>query len=268
MKHVLGHSLTSATLYLALITLPGPVIAQPTDTAQDTQVSELDPQALVALDAMGKSLRGLKQFTLTSDTSIDVVLETGQKIELDGKTTYKVQQPGRMFVELDSDRVRRQLFFDGKSLTVYAPRLKYYAITETAASTLGDLAIAASTKYGIELPLTDLFFWGTEYVTADRIKAALYIGPATINGERVDQYAFRQDGIDWQVWLSEQGHLPRKIVVTSTDDPAMPQYQARLFWDTNTPVDASVFNFIPPEGTNRIEIVPLDLADADSSREQ
>ncbi|WP_122687481.1 DUF2092 domain-containing protein, partial [Pseudomonas viridiflava] len=92
-------------------------------------------------------------FSLTSDASTEVVLEDGQKIELDGVVTYKVKAPDQLFLELRSDRQLRQLFYDGKALTVYSPRLKYYAQVDGVGATLGELVDQAAIRYGIEMPL-------------------------------------------------------------------------------------------------------------------
>jgi len=232
----------------------------PAPAAAAAPASDVDPAALAALDRMGESLRKLEQFQLVSDASTDVVLDTGQKIELDGQVTYRVQRPNRMFVELKSDRRLRQLFYDGDTMTVYSPKLKYYASVDNVGKTLGELAITAQQDYGIEFPLADLFFWGTEHVSRDAIKSAIYVGPATLDGEAVDQYAFRQEGADWQLWLSKSSALPQKLVITSLDDPAMPQYEARLHWNTKATSDAKSFTFTPPDDAKRIEIVPVGVA--------
>jgi hypothetical protein len=229
---------------------------------------ERDPAALAALDRMGSALRGLRQFSLTSDTSTEVVLDTGQKVELDGTVTYKAARPTSLYVEIRSDRKLRELYFDAGKLTLHAPRLKFYASTDVKARTLGELAINAATELGIDLPMADMFFWGTEHAPKDLIQSALHVGPATLDGERTDQYAFTQPGVEWQVWISQETSLPKKLVITSVDDPALPQYRAQLHWDTRTPVSASVFKFTPPEGSSRIRLVVAEVAVAGTDQEK
>ncbi|WP_158635284.1 DUF2092 domain-containing protein [Luteimonas cucumeris] len=220
----------------------------------------IDPAALAALDKMGAALRAMQQFTVTSDTSREIVLETGQKVQLDGEVTYKVKQPNQFFADVKSDRRQRQFFYDGKDLTIYSPRLKYYTTLDGVDSSLREMVLRASENYGIELPLTDLFLWGTEYAPNDAIRGAIHVGPGTIDGERIDQYAFRQEGVDWQVWISQASSLPRKLVITTLDDPARPQYVARLDWDSRSAVPASTFAFTPPQGAAKIEFVPVEVA--------
>lgn len=228
----------------------------------DTQAAApaVDPAALQALDKMGAALRAMKQFTVTSDSSTEYVLDSGQKVQLDGDVTYKVKQPNEFFAEVKSDRKQRQFFYDGKDLTIYSPRLKYYTTVDGVNASLREMVLGAVNDYGIELPLTDLFLWGTEYAPKGAIKGAIHVGPGSLVGERIDHYAFRQEGVDWQVWISQATSLPRKLVITSLDDPAHPQYVARLKWDTKGTLPASTFAFKPPQGASKIEFVPVAVA--------
>lgn len=232
----------------------------PEKPAAQAAAPAIDPAALAALDKMGAALRALKQFSVTSETSIEYVLESGEKIQLGGDVVYKVKQPNEFYGEVKSDRRQRQFFYDGKDLTVYSPRLKYYATVDGVNASLREMVLGASQNYGIELPLADLFLWGTEYAPKDAIKSASYIGAGTLGGEAIDQYAFRQEGVDWQVWISQATSLPRKLVITSLDDEARPQYAARLNWDTKKAIPASAFSFVPPKGASKIVFVPVDVA--------
>lgn len=234
-------------------------LAAPTSTA----AADVDPAALQALDRMGAALRALKQFSVTSDGSTEVVLDDGQKVELDGRVTYKVKAPDQMFLELRSDRRLRQLFYDGKDLTVYAPKLKYYATVEGLDGSVADLVDQASERYGIDMPLADLFRWGTDKAPHSAIRNALHIGGGTLDGEPIEQYAFRQDGSDWQVWISKNTSLPKQLVITSLDDPALPQYRARLNWDTRSALPSTAFRFEAPKDAARIKLVPVAMVSDD-----
>lgn len=256
--------------YAACLLLAGagatafPLSAAPAAQAAAAETSaatqERDPQALAALDRMGAALRALNQFSLTSEASTEVVLDDGQKIELDGVVTYKVKRPDHLFLELRSDRQLRQLIYDGNRLTLYSPRLKYYAQVEDVGATLGELVEAAANRYGIEMPLADLFLWGTDKAPKSAIRGALHVGGGTLDGEAIEQYAFQQDGVDWQIWMSTATSLPKKLIINSLDDPAQPQYRARLRWDTKTPVQASAFQFTPAADVARIKLVPVEVA--------
>ena len=79
-----------------------------------------------------------------------------------------------------------------------------------------------------------------------------------IAGADTDQYAFRQPGLDWQIWIERGARpLPRKLVLTTTDDPARPEHAIEMTWDLKAKHDDSVFVFVPPKDAKKIQIVDL-----------
>lgn len=253
----------------AAISLAAPLQARTAEPATETAAAApvLEPGALAALDKMGAELRALRQFSLVSDTSVEIVLDDGQKIELDGTLTYKVIKPDQLFVDIASDRRHRQIFFDGKDFTINSPRLNMYASTPVQARTLAELATNAAEKYGIEFPLVDMFFWGTDHATKDLITSARHVGSATLDGQKVQHYAYTQENVHWQVWITDAGNLPKKFVITSQEDPAQPQYRANLHWDTQTPVVASALKFTPAKDAQRIVLASGEALAAEAETE-
>ena len=233
--------------------------ASPPADAGAVPVAAIQPQAVAALEKMGRYLRGLKSFGLKGDTLIEVVDEDGQKLQFPGTVEYQVRTPDRLRLTVKTDRKQREFFYDGKTFTVYGPRNQYYASVD-APPTLHALMQVARDRYGIELPLPDLFLWGTPEAPVSALTGARFVGPARIDGTVTEQYAFRQEGVDWQLWL-EQGDqpLPRRLVITTTDDPAQPQYAANLTWDTRATFKDATFAFVPPKGSARIELVEVDV---------
>lgn len=73
--------------------------------------------------------------------------------------------------------------------------------------------------------MEDLFLFGRDQSQIDSLKEALYIGPSVVDGKVCDHMAFRQDGIDWQLWVTRSGNpLPCKLVITTTDEASRPEY--------------------------------------------
>jgi len=224
--------------------------------------SKVQPEALAALEKMGTYLRGLKSFGLHADTTLDLVTDDDQTLQFPGTIDYKARAPNGLYIDMSTDRKQRRLYYDGKTLTVYGPKNKLYAQTD-APPTIKQLLAVAEDKYGIQFPLSDLFLWGTDKAPVSALKSAVFVGPARIDGSVTNQYAFRQDGVDWQIWI-EAGDkpLPRRLVITTTDDPARPQFASTLTWNTNAAIRDSDFAFTPPKDASRIQLVAVDAVAA------
>ncbi len=237
-------------LVAALLALP---VAAPPASADRPSI---DQAAVRALERMGGFLRAQSSLLVKAESTTDEVLQSGQKLQLHSRADLKIRRPDRFFAELVSDRKSRRFFYDGQRFTVDAPREHYYA-TVAAPPTLRELVEVAARRYDIELPLADLFYWGTEASGIADILFAIDVGPSTVAGAPCDHYAFRQRDVDWQIWIQRGPRpLPRKLVITTTQDPAQPQHTVVLSWELNLPLDDHLFTFVPPADAHAIELRP------------
>jgi hypothetical protein len=229
------------------------------DTTVTTQtVSDTNPMS--ALSGMGTYLQTLKTFRVDVDATKDEPLDDGENLQFAGTVRYLVRSPDAMRVELRTDRKQRQYVYDGKTLTVYAPRMNYYA-TVAAPPTIRAVLDTAVSRYDLEFPVADLFLWGTDRAALDSIKASAYVGPANIRGRDCDHFTFRQSDIDWQLWIERGARpLPCKLVITTTSLPTRPEYSAVITWDLAPKIDASSFVFAKPK--NAVAIKLHDFADS------
>lgn len=239
-------------LVAAAVLVAAPATAQ---TKPAAAPPALEPAAWAAVEAMGAYLRTLKSFDVTAEGTTEEVLGTGQKLSFPGKLSYAVAVPDKLFLETVSDRAHRRFFYDGKTITIEVPRVKLYTDAPLP-GTITTLFSAASAKYDIEFPLQDLFLFGTP--EAVRPTSGFVAGSATIGTTRATHYAFRQPGVDWQIWIADgPTPVPVKIVMTSTIDAARPQYAGVLNWTVNPVHTADQFTFAKPAGTGRIAIASV-----------
>ncbi|MGA2709300.1 MAG: DUF2092 domain-containing protein [Steroidobacteraceae bacterium] len=132
---------------------------------------------MAALNAMGGYLRTLKSFQLTPVTTKDDILDDGELIQFDTHVNLLSRMPDRLRVEITNAQKHQLFFYDGKTLTLYAQRVNYYA-TVPAPPTIGRLADDLNEKFGIEMPPVDLFYWGGPESNVAEIKGAIDVGPA------------------------------------------------------------------------------------------
>lgn len=215
-------------------------------------VPAVDPVAVKALEGMSAYLRNLKSFQVEAVTTTDDVADNGQAIQFSGKVTLIARMPDRLFADVATDKQERRYLYDGKNFTLWARRAKLYA-TVPAPPTLSQLDDVLQEKYDMEIPLADLFRFGGPTWNAADIKAASVVGPSGVDGVSCMHYAFRQDDVDFQVWIQRGEHpLPRKLVIVTTSDPDRPQHSATYDWNLAPSFDDSIFTFTPPEGAGKV----------------
>ena len=224
-------------------------LALPAATAQDVAK---EPGAVAALNKMGAYLRNLKSFQVKAQVTDEEVLNDGQKLTYERTTEILAQLPNRLYAKVIGDRSDNVFFYNGTTFTLFQPSAGYYA-TVNAPPTLAKLAEVAYDKYNIELPLEDLFLWGSDKVDTSTLTGAFDAGPATVDGLTCEHYAFRQPGLDWQIWIQLGDHpLPRKIVLTTLTDDARPQHIAVYSWNLAPSYNDAAFTFDPPENAKKI----------------
>ena len=152
--------------------------------------------------------------------------------------------------------------YDGKSFTLFGKRVNYYA-TVAAPPTLAQLADTLDEEYGLGVPLSDLFRWGSPSWGPAGITAAIDLGPSVVQGTTCQQYAYRQADIDWQIWIQKGDYpLPRQLVITTTTDEARPQHTAVYTWNLAPSFNDAAFTFDPPAGAGKVVLAAVAAARA------
>jgi hypothetical protein len=234
---------------LGLVPLAGLAEAQ-----QPSAEPAIEAGAMDALKRMAAYLRELKAFQVEVATTDEDVLDDGQKIQYTGVTTILVQRPNRLRAEVTNDRRDRLFLYDGKTFTLFAKRVNYYA-TVPAPPTIAELADLLEEKYDVSVPLADLFRWGAPGWSAQGIKGAMDVGPSAVLGTTCEQYAFHLDDIDWQVWIQKGDHpLPRRLVITTKTDEARPQHTSVYTWNLAPSFNDAAFAFDPPPGVGKVAL--------------
>lgn len=241
---------------------PPPASAAPATPPDEGLVApEVEPEARQALERMSAYLGTLKTFEIRTQTSLDIVTETGQRVQIDGTAHYKVRKPDGFVIEVVTDLKKRTFFYDGKSFTVFSPQHEFYATVAAPPTTLKMLDWLWD-DYGLALPLEDLFRWNElKSRRPDELTGAFLVGPATIDGVLTNQYAFRQGEVDWSVWI-EQGErpLPRKLMIVDRSQTEQPAYVARLTWTLNPTFPADAFTYRAGPKAKSIRMSTLEPA--------
>lgn len=228
--------------------------------------ADLNAEAVGALKSMSAYLRTLKSFQVSAVTTRDDVLDDGELIQYDTRVNVLARMPDRLRAEITNSRQHRLYLYDGKEFTLYAQRVNYYAVA-TAPPTIGKLADVLHDKYDIDLPLEDLFLWAGPESKIGEVTGAIDVGPADVGGITCEHYAFRQPGLNWQIWIQLGDFpLPRKLVLSTLTDEARPQYSAVLEWNLAPSFNEAAFQFEPPSGAQKIVFATATEAVAASKK--
>jgi hypothetical protein len=117
-------------------------------------------------------------------------------------------------------------------------------------------------EYGYTVPTSDLLVDNPHDALLSGIDSGRVVGTATVAGEKCHHLAFRQDNVDWQIWIQAHGQpLPRKLVVVHKLLPESPKWSGTFTtWELNPDLKPEHFKFEAPAGMKQIELLPADEA--------
>jgi hypothetical protein len=224
--------------------------------AEPASAPQVDPRAVDALAKMSAYLRSIPAFQITMQTQRDDVDMYGQLITLSGGATYKVRRPNAFAINLALPGQSGDYVYDGKTVTAYDASAGVYS-KFPAPGTIRETLEMAKDKYGATVPLEDLFTWSEGDSRAKTLTSAHYIGKTQMGGQTASQYAFRQPGVDWQIWILDGARPePVRVMIVATSDPARPRFRVDLTWNTAPQFDPAAFTFKPPANARLADARP------------
>jgi hypothetical protein len=237
----------AAVALLLSAALPQTAMAQPTG---------VDPGAQQLLKASTDFLARQERLCLDTESSIDVVLATGQKIQYNYTVQVSVERPNKLRAERTGELVDQVFYYDGESLTLHDPHDGYYAVIG-APGTLEETLDFAREKLDVVAPAGDLLYKNAYDILMENVTSGFVVGKAVIDGVRCDHLAFRAPHVDWQIWI-EEGERPlvRKLVITTLDKLNAPQFiVVAKNWNLEPEFNAATFSFKPSPGLRKLEFL-------------
>jgi len=214
----------------------------------------VDEKADAILRGMSDFLASQVRFRVHVQRSLDLVLDNGQKIQADSSAVVAVQRPDRLRMARKGISTDRLVIYDGQNLTLAGSDGLY--ATVAAPATLDAFLDRAIDRLGLVPPGADLLYANPYQVLTEDLVESTYIGQALINGVPCDHLAFRNQSVDWQLWVEAGPRpLPCKLAVTARETEQSPQFVAYYRdWDLQPVFGEDEFSFTPPPGATRIDI--------------
>jgi len=213
------------------------------------------------LKAMSDYLAAQKTISAAFDSALEVMTPQGEKIQFNSSGTLLLQRPNEIRLTRTGGYADVELLLDGKTATLYGKNLNSYVQLDGVSSV--DQLIDTLRDRGMSIPGADLLLGNVyETLNADVIEAK-HIGLGVINGVECEHLAFRNQDVDWQLWVQVGAKpIPCKYVITSKAVGMAPQYTLVIRdWKTDVPVDETAFAFKPAEGAKKVEPSALGTLD-------
>jgi hypothetical protein len=227
----------------------------PARAADEKEKAGIDPHADELLKRMGDYLAQAPFYSVQAEIWQDTTLSSGQRVQAGRTLEVNLRRPNRLHTHVHSTRRNRELFYDGKTITLMNHAENFYG-TVSVPSSLDEALDVASEKFGMTLPLEDFLVSDPH---KDLVKNVLFgrdLGPVTVLGVPCEHLIFSQANVDWQIWIEEGVKpVPWKFVITYKDEEGSPQYTAIFSkWDFETKLPDYVFKFEPPTGASKISV--------------
>jgi hypothetical protein len=231
----------SSMLFATVLFAPGAAI----------QAQENDAKAI--LKAMSDYVSSQQTIELTFDSDIEVITPQLEKIQFTNSGKALLSRPDKLYARRAGGYSDVELFFDGKTVSVFGKDLNGYAQFELAGN-LDHLVTALRAGHGVALPGADLLLSNSYDVLMEGVIEAKHIGQGVIDSDVCEHLAFRNADTDWQLWVQAGEHpVPRKLLITSKTVNSAPQYSVRIkSWKTDIEPATGAFAFVPPAGVEKL----------------
>ncbi len=235
-------------------------LIHPRALAGDDQANRpaVDPKADELLRRMSKQLAAARAFSFQAHVIVDEFLDSGQKIQLSSIRTITIRRPDRAYAEAIGDVDNRRIWYDGRTIAQLDRARNEYSVARVP-DTIEKMMDFLYERYGIEIPLADLLVDDPYQSAMRNVLIGRYIGLHHVRTTRCHHLAFRQEAVDWQIWI-DAGEIPwpRKLVITFRESPGQPQFMA-IFdkWKTSLKLSDRLFQFEAPAGAKKVELKPV-----------
>ena len=235
---------------------PAPIIHASSSPNAPTRV--LDPRADDVLRAMSTFMAATQRFAFEAEETYDELPGGEPRMLVSNVRRIAVERPRRFFADVEGDTLNRSVWLDGHSVfTLDKPTLTYS--TFESPGTIDATIDTLIDKYGLNIPLAELFYADAYKVLTEQVTYSRYLGLHRAAGVACHHLVFSQPTIEWQIWIeSGEQPLPRKMVITYVREPGEPQYTATITkWNLTPTFPDGLFSFEVPDGAERVDAAAL-----------
>jgi hypothetical protein len=196
------------------------------------------------------------------DTNLEFVTKDRQKLMLASSGTVDLKRPDQIRATRRGGFASVELIFDGRTLTVLHRDANLYAQAEVPGS-LDHLIDDLRERFHKPVPGADLLMSNIYDQLMPGVIDVKDLGSGVIGGTECDHFAFRNQDVDWQIWIAQGDRpYPCRYVITAKQVDQAPEYSVQISnWKTGGEVKTDDFAF--GNATSARKIDPKELGNVD-----
>ena len=241
-----------------------------------TVAASPDPRALSMLKLMSDKLSQAKSLRFQARSMAPIKSPNGMWVSLYGTSRVVKEGSDKLFAETRGDFFPYDFYFDGKTITAYSPAKNLYA-EKAAPGTVDSVIEKAYREEGKSFPYADILRAQPYDLLTEGLVSAVYVGQSTFRplsgaaNVKADHLAFSNQGVEWQIWIGTEDHLPRLVCATYLENTV--EFGD---WKIDEPVPPETFMFQNTSKAAKVEFrnpmqqgrgVPSGAADQQQSEE-
>jgi hypothetical protein len=215
----------------------------------------ISADAAAAILQMSKTLSA-NEFSFQARTIRVYQDDQGQPLHIFHTEKAIVHRPDRLVVRRTGDDGATDLYYDGKTVTLFKANENKYA-RDDAPNTIDAMFDKVSDRLNVDFPLADFVDADPGKMLLTDVTSGRVLDPVTIDGKPGRHLFFSQaGGIDLEIWLDQtEQATPRRLMVTYRLLAGQPSFIAEFSdWNFSAhPADAE-FVFQPPAGVTQVEL--------------
>lgn len=217
--------------------------------------AEVTPDAMALAKAVSAKLGAAATIQLTATHKMDAILGTGTKLDA-GPLTITVKRPNQCYVLQAADHETRELAYDGKTLCLLHPFLKFHAQEKLKAGNIEKFSEAMEERFGFRPPVIELLSSNLTEQLFVRNTSAIIVGREWVGWTLCERLHIEQEGLTRDLWIGVKDQLPHRELLTFTNLNGHPKWDIRLSkWRFDGPIEESLFSKRPAADSFRVSML-------------
>lgn len=227
----------------------------PAARAAEAPQPGISSEASAAIRQMSKTLSA-NEFSFQARTIRVYQDDDGQPLHVFHTVKVVAHRPDQLAAHRTGDDGATDLFYDGKTVTIFGVNENKYARVD-APNNIEAMLDDVSERLNVDFPLADFLNVDPGKMFLSGVTSGRELDPVTIDGKPAQHLFFSQaGGIDLEVWLDKtEQATPQRLIVTYRLLPGQPSFIAVFSdWNFSTHPSDAEFVFQPPAGAKQVEL--------------